>query len=1134
MTDIIKRVDKTSVNFEDLFTYTIDISFSGITGDINNAKVIDFIPDYINYVLPRVNDPIKNIIETKVDGGTLITIDFGAITDLGIAISIDIICNFILGTDNNTSHENNIELYINEVLTNSSTSEVVTLEVNEDFFIQKDLVVPKTDSAPGGRLIYSLILENNLKSNGGNGDLGAKAYNISIIDVLPEGISLDTDFDVIGNDISQGIYKDTRYDNQVGLVNGNTITFNIDNYYGTKYRIIFVAKVNEDVQIGTSIINTANLSIQDTSRNDSSHTLVIGQKIYGGSISKSGPNYAQVNNYVTYSLNVKNYANQDLINFTISDSIPSEIRPYKITTGSFMIDTIKVPINQSYDIVYEINNSGEYTTLGTYNTETSQEVDLPQINQPDNITNIRWNINNLPVGAVPKNNIRIDGIIETSNEENEIVNTGQITWNEESEVKEINTQQSINISDISELRVSKKIKGNSGTVVPGDIIRYSITFDGYKSQINNPVVSDLLSEKIEYVGNEKYIFYDYFDKSSITSDNQNFFDIVSVNKEIIDNFNNTNRELVRYTLDNFSLRQNGVFTIEFDTKVKIGEVGTLNNDAILGTVGDKGIVSSGYSQYNDIDDRDGDLITNEVLALSNNKSSNIAYFQSILSNKKVKGALDTDYTEEPLVGKTYQGGSINYKIEIKNSGNLDFTQLEIVDILPHINDTGVILTSSDRLSEFNIYNVEAIEAIIIDENNENITQANLKIEYSKSYNPVRFSKDNFGNDLIGVDNDWSEIIPNPITDTKSIKITTIDTPLKPNQTLIINMKCLAPFDVDEGLVAWNSFAVKSSYKNEEGIVNQLIPVEPEKVGIEVETVNKASISGRAFLDKNKDGNINEQDYGLNSIIVKLYDENKNLIQQTLTINNMEGSEGYYLFNNLDTGKYNIQFIRPNNLYFSSYNYFTDNKADPITGVTQDINITGVENIENIDVGFIEELDVVLMLLDILHYDIFTMDCDLIEKIISSIYKIKKDLITVLNLLSEKIKESLSSNHIKDMAYKAQLERFIYSIENILTKLSSIQLPNNYCNTNVILNILYILSEYIIYLIKNVEYNKGIEVYYNKDYCNEMYYQSLVYRFVNSIRELDYITNDLQYIMSIMYIDINSYYKPYVPVYTPKK
>ncbi|MGL4913183.1 MAG: SdrD B-like domain-containing protein, partial [Romboutsia sp.] len=986
---------------------------------------------------------------------------------------------------------------------------------------------------PGGRVIYTIVLENHLKSKGGNGDLGALISNVVISDLLPEGITIDPSFEVIGNDISGNIYTDTSSDNRVGVVDGNQITFTLNSYYGSKYRIIFVCNVNENVAIGTSITNTASLQIDGNDRGSASDTLLVSNSNYQGSISEYGPNYANVGSYISFEISASNSGNQDLINFTIEDDIPDEVSIYRINTGSFKIDVIDIVVPESYTIEYEVNHSGVYNLLGSYNTQSSSYVTLPTLSSNEKITKIIWYIPNFPVGIVPSKNIILDGVVTSNNTSNLITNTGLITWKVDNVEQFSQTIKSVNISDTSELNIRKSISNNAVNVIPGQIITYSISFDGYYSQINNPVITDLLSNKVEYVGNEVYSFYDYFNNKTITSASSNFLNVVSINKEVINNFNNTNQVLVRYNMNGFLVRQRGKFTIKFDVRVKIGMVGSISNNAMLGTFRTHSVIASGQLQYLDVDDRDNDDNDSEYLALSYNVNSNILYYAGLTSKKKIKGALDTSFLENPSIGSTYEGGSVDYKILITNSGNLNFNYIELIDILPHINDTGVILTDVLRNSQYNIYNINKIVANIM-ENNIVIDDVSLTIEYSQSYNPLRFSLNNFGNNTIGVTNDWSTTLPNPITSTYAVKIILSNKHLLPNQSLVINMNCVAPVGITTNYIAYNSVAIKATYINENNVVKSLIPVEPQKVGLKIIKVDKASIGGITWLDKNENGDIDNSEVGVNGIIARLFSSNNTLVSQTITTNNNTNSPGHYVFNNLDKGQYYIQFVRPQSLYFTKYNEATQNKASTNTGFTELINIISQnENILNIDAGFIDHIDLILMLLELLHQEIYTSNCDSLQDIISSINNSNMILIGILNTIQNVWSQELDSGKIEDLGYKSQLQRLLYTVNFTISKLMNIILYPNLCDIQLLSNILYTLTEYILNMVCLISDKEGLYSYYNKcTYFGSDVFELIMGRFINNITALESINIRLNSLLGVLYSTSSN--KNYIPIYVPKK
>ncbi|MGL5378401.1 SdrD B-like domain-containing protein [Clostridium sp.] len=1133
MSALFKNVDKTIVNFEDNFTYTINISFSGIEGDIDSAKVTDFIPSYITYVLPPISGLIKNITQTLVDEGTLITFDFGRITNLGISIALNLICKFKLGSDNQTSFVNTSNLYINDNLIETSSSENVTLSFVDDFILEKSIAIPTNkNSTPGGRVLFTITLRNKLKSQGGNGDLGAKIKNINISDLLPVGLSVDSNYPVKGSDISASPYADNRYNNKLGTIDeNNNITFTLDDYYGTKYRIIVVCNVDSDLDKEIYLSNTATLTIDGIFRNDATDSIYITDANYNSTINKSGPMYCGLNDYISFDLSNSNTGNTDLLNFTIEDIIPDEVTIYRINTGSFAIAIINIPVPQDYTIEYELDNSQTYILLGTYNTQSAVYVNLPTLLPNQKITRIRWNIPNFPVGIVPSQNIILDGILTSSNSSNTTTNIAFATSNTNNIQTFAQSTKIVDTSGKSVLNVNKYVKDNITNVVPGQIIRYSISFNGNESQINSPVIADLLSEKLEYIGNELYTLYDYFNNQTIKSNMPSFSSNVSIVKEVISNYNNIEKTLVRYDLNGFSLRQKGKFTIEFDVKVKVGATGTILNNCTLGNKGADAIIATNQPKYLDVDDRDNDSITDEYLALSYNTNTNILYYAALSTDKKVRGELDNEYLEEPNIGLTFEGGKVDYKIVITNVGNLNFEYIELVDILPHINDTGVILTNSLRKSQFNVYNTKQITANIV-ENNIIINNIILNLQFSKSYNPLRFGQDNLGNSTIGLEDDWSIALPTPPSDTKSIKLTLSNEILRPNQSLIIDIHCIAPLGVLPDLIAWNSIAIKARYLTETNVSKSLIPVEPEKVGVQVTKVNKSSIGGISWIDKNTNGNIDNGEQNLNGIYVQLFSSDNSFIKDTITINDSNDQPGYYLFNNIDFGDYYVRFVKPSNLFFTKYSAITQNKANTNTGITKSIT-TSLSNkdVRDINAGFLDYPDLALMLLTLLNENIYSYECNSNDDIVSLINNSNMILLQILNIFRDICISELNNLNLGDIGYQAQLQRLIYALDGSILKLNNLNIIPNTCDNMLLSNIIYLLTEYILSILPIIFDKNGLNLFYNKCDCiGSNIYELIIVRFINNISKLENLNSQMNTLLGYLYNYNANNYPKYIPTF----
>ncbi|MPQ43543.1 SdrD B-like domain-containing protein [Clostridium tarantellae] len=960
---ITKTVDKTQVNLQESFRYTINASFSGIQGAIALATIEDFIPDYIQYTLPPIGGLLKNKKEedTTVNGqrGKKITFDFGSITDLGQAIALDLSCRFSFGTDNGTTFINKAILKVNSDAPIERSSPPVTLILNPDFELTKEVIIPdRVGPSVGGILIYILTLRNKLKSQGGQGDLGAKITNVRIVDTLLSGVSIDNSItSPTGTDISG---YDKRTNTLTVRSTSNTVTFTLSEYFGTEYKFIYAVKVPTNFNIGDAINNRVTWTADPPTppKPPIIVTTNVADDNYRADVIKSGPTHASAGNRISYEIFVRNSGNKDLTNVQIIDTIPEEVIVNRINIGDFCIVLVSKAfylnsVNMTID--YEINNSGTFINLGTYATNQAQFIDLTnKVSLGQKITKIRWSLPRLPVGYSNCERLAIDGVINSNTTSQNIIN--KVELKADNGVNEEEYYTTI-IDGLSELRIIKEEISPNTDVISGQTIRYKLRVVADKSQIDNPIITDLLDDKLEYTNNEYYKYYNYFDNENLEGNNSTFQAKGSkVIVENINNFNGTGKTLIRYKFnDGFKLEQRGNFSVEFDVKVKKGAKGEIINTGVLGNKGNKGIVDTrnilrGSKEYTDSDDRDGDGIRDETLLESNEVRNNIIITKSIASDKKVKGPLDSDFIEEPQVGNTFSGGVIEYKLTIENVGASVLNSIELIDILPRLGDTGVI-DITPRNSQFTVYEVSEVTAII---SPSRTPTPNLIIEYSTSNDPIRFN--NTGQ-TIGIGN-WSNIAPVPITNNRAFKITSSNLNLNQGEKLVITVKAVTPVGVTTGLVAWNSFALKGTY-TENGQIQNLLPVEPEKVGVEVKEVGngKVKIGDFVWHDLNGDGIQDIGEPGVNGVEVQLYKSDGISLGSTFTTNNFNGEPGFYLFDNLEPGNYFITFKKPNGFQFTLKDQGSDitknSKARETSGKTENITLTAGQANLNIDAGLVK-------------------------------------------------------------------------------------------------------------------------------------------------------------------------------------
>ena len=161
MYTIISKVDRVKGNYEDVFIYTLNASFSGISGSTENTKIKMFIPENLILYLGDIEDHVKEIIEEIVPGGKNVIFDFGTIEDLGVAVRL----GFGLAFNPNIAISGDTfnlitGIYIDEVLEVEYKAEEILLEVIPRYEIARQVVLPAIEPAAGSEVYFKTTLEN--------------------------------------------------------------------------------------------------------------------------------------------------------------------------------------------------------------------------------------------------------------------------------------------------------------------------------------------------------------------------------------------------------------------------------------------------------------------------------------------------------------------------------------------------------------------------------------------------------------------------------------------------------------------------------------------------------------------------------------------------------------------------------------------------------------------------------------------------------------------------------------------------------------------------------------------------------------------------------------------------------------
>lgn len=941
MYTIVSNVDRNIGNYEDVFIFTLNASFSGINSNTKDTEIRIFIPDYLTLYLGDIKEHVKEIREEIVENGKNVIFDFGVMEEQGVSVRLGF--GIVFNNLALSGQQFNLvsQIYLDNVLETEDISEEIKLEVIPRFEISREIVLPLAKPSSGSEVYFKLTLENF-------GDLGKEVNNIKIICNGNDELVIDETFPVIGKDVSNK-FKDKSMDDVEGVFNSNSVEFILSSYKGQRYEFIYKGKIRQTAEVGAEITTLANWSIEDIDQEIDVNTIELSDKIYSALAPIYGPEYTIPNEYIGYEFNIKNTGNQPLNNVSVEEVLSNKISYYEFKTGIFHVSGINAPINAEYSIEYT-TIKGETDVLGPFNTNIDTTVSLQMLlDNNDNIRTLKWKLSQLSVGVESKIPPRIEGTVkEDTSYDSSIINQLEFKYVLDGEEIEIPNSKSTIVQNTCYLNTTFNQPLNNIPINPGTILKYEIGANCRYSRLSNPIIAFYLPKELEFLDNSVLTYTDN-SKDSLTPK--------LPNPIIIENITEEGDRIVKYEFKEefeFNFRQKSNFKISFDTKVKIGATGEFKTFTILNTLNAIEFIPDDSDIYRDTKNIAEDEKVSNIYAKSFEAGNRILFYVSTKSNKKVKGNLDVEYLEEPEVGTVTEGGNIEYKIDVTNIGNVPLEKVEIIDILPHIEDTSVLFKNIKRESEFKIYAISEVKAKVIDLDG-NDKEALFDIYYSKSNDPVRFGP-KFN--IIGTDNDWDKKSPENLAELNSFKVVSKDTLLKPNETLEVTIILIAPSNVPLNYIAWNSFAADTVYKDIEGNEVYTLAIEPEKVGIEIKNnpEGKGKISGFVWFDNNKNGMPDIDEEKINNISVFLLDETDKVVNFTFSNPDFNGNNGYYSFNNIDYGKYRLFYLIPNKYTFTIkiLDEIMGNKVNSKTGLTDEVTLNENNKELIINAGVIDQ------------------------------------------------------------------------------------------------------------------------------------------------------------------------------------
>jgi len=885
------------------FTYILSYSCSNTSGDCPDARIVDSLPPEVVYVSHAVTSDVASVNAPAVDSTGTVEFIMNSPLTAGNSGDVTINVRFPVGTTpdgtvaSNTADGVNLETTQGTYPSNPVT---VTAVAGVDVSLSKTLRTSPSYLDMETR--YRLRVSNT-------GELSVS--NLDVVDTLPLGdvlanppIFLDATPDADCEPGCLGTKTPTLQWSGLSVNAGQNRDITVRVQYDSADFSNGVNVTNEFTAEGDPLGETPNQNFGTDQTSHNVETLTPNPRM-SFSKTRGGPIPPAFNQEFYYQLRPRNTGNVALENMILEDksALPIQFSLTSVRTGRYNSDLSDYASGVGVQVEYEASdNPGVWVLLGSSpDVSTNTTLAAPGLGVGVYVTGIRWLYGTAGPGMRATswgNRPRIYGQIIDPDNSGSPVNVGDTIQNcanldsEYPSGTSLSTVQNcttFNVSgDFVQFNPDKDDMTQTGPYVGGDTINWRLrarshSYSSTSLSLDQLVLTDLLPLDLEYTGN-----YTFNPAGSGVPAPDSF--------EQIANYGNTGRMLLRWTWSA------GAGVLPINTYVDIGYDTTVRNGVQLGSLSntfdmqndDPGL-GQRCSQISssDVLDLDGDGDVAENLC-SRSASVEALPVAQLVSAKLVNGSCDAGFTASSQ--GALNGGALQYKISVRNTGTVTMDNFTLIDILPFVGDTGVIDTNP-RNSQWEPLLVSPI-----------VGPPGVVVYYSTSGNPCRGE---VGGPTTGCDApNWTTVPPTPVTDTKSFKLEFGSKPTVSYDSLDFTFDLTAPADLSPAEEAFNSFAWRALRSD----FGTPLGAEPNKVGIALGSCPASSLGDYVWVDSDGDGTQNDGSTGLNDVQMFLYGPGADAVPgtfddvrlaTTVTMDGPTGNPGWYLFPGLDAGDYYV-------------------------------------------------------------------------------------------------------------------------------------------------------------------------------------------------------------------------------------
>ncbi len=939
---IEKSVNKTNPKIGEEFIYTIKYASPSAHSDFQNVLITDAFPDSMDILSVSTSADVNSyeiVNDYQGSGSNAVVLYMGTPVSGGRRLQagktgfIKIAARFKPGELPPSSFVNTATIGADgydDKTSNTVTVAPVTVAPGIDF--DKEVIVPVgagISPVLGYPVTYRIRMEGNPVIGGLN------LTNVIIEDVIPVGAQFVS--------ASHGGYLED------GKIKWNLAQLKVGEVIYRDITLIYPYS-SPFSDTGATVTNTAQYTgtqVDGQTLNDSaSVSHVFGPAVAGGGggfdkHGRSGDPYNQYTTGQTAEFGISgmtNDGNVPLDRMEVIDTIPEGLNPTQVTTGLYSSSVnvqVLITTGDTFDLPVELYNG----------SASSNPIAVPSY-EGERVKSIKWLITpvsgeGLPAGFGDVGNIKLYARVDALGGAT-LTNTAHFTaYKDDVDVSNKDSDETIRVIEpLPLIQSQKSVTNGRQSFNRNETVSYTLRIKNHEyatGDFKDPVAVDLYPDILNPIedgsGTVEYTatLHTQGGTSSITPSNVDY---------------DTSARKIVWAFAGTDLAPGDYITIEYKAVIENdAENDYATNELYITSTSQTHFENQGDATYGLTPKTD----LYETGTKEYHKSVSDIYIKftgTIEARKFLWGELDSEWSHfdssTATHGEVLPGGKADYQLRIKNNimeTNGPITNITIIDILPHINDTGVIAKNEARQSQWRPYLVNEIKYLSGGVETDPAAYG-IKVYYSTTIEHDLAELSNPEN-VKGERDNWTLTPPNDITSVRAVKIELGSLVLNRGDEVILQWPMRAPVGAPVNELTWNSFGYGATFTDAKPteadpratIQEPFIPSEPIKVGFMVQGIPAATASLGDFVweDMNKNGIQESDEPGINGVLINLYTKSGYIsgaapIKYTRSGDSHpigvpeEARAGYYAFPNLAPNtEYVLEYIFPEKYYITPHN-----------------------------------------------------------------------------------------------------------------------------------------------------------------------------------------------------------------------